>query len=254
MAYSSLLTYAFYQFTLSDSWLSLTVAIICIVLLLLIIFAASFQLLRADSTLLSTDIYHLRYGFLYSDYRTGAHRFFLIGVAYTIAKAILIALARPSSWTQVIGNLLVEAIFFLLLLLVRPYSEMRANAMQGGISFVRVVGAVILVLFVGALAVDVEKKTVAGLVLIVLHGLVSVVLYLLILVRLVLGVVELLKGRRGKDHDEEEKRNSVQMSEDNHQTSEETTDEENEGKKEKKSKKDKKNKDRDPNESYLEVD
>ncbi|CAM0136597.1 unnamed protein product [Umbelopsis sp. WA50703] len=117
---------------------------------------------------------------------------------YTIAKALILGLAQSNGEAQAIANLCIEALFFLGLVVLRPYPVIKSNFFQGLMSFVRLLGFALLVACATVFAVDVATKSKLGLALVVLHSATGVLLYILMILNILTTLLRKKKSRNPK--------------------------------------------------------
>lgn len=129
-------------------------------------------------------------------------------LVYTIAKALVLGLASNNGEAQAIANLCIEALFFIALIFVRPYTNIKSNFFQTIMSLVRVIGFALLVTCATVFAVDVATKTKLGLALVVLHSATGVLLYILMILNLIYGILEGRKAKNNRKLAPEEKQNT----------------------------------------------
>jgi hypothetical protein len=186
------LTFIFYQWTLSDSWLSVLLSVFALVAILGLVGYPAFSTLRfayvssPEWIYSSKDVFGL-YGPLYARYRVPQFHFFAPTVLAIILKSVFIAFAKDSGVAQIAGIICIEGLFMLLLCFLRPFGTRRENMLSIFFAIVRLVGSGLLVAFLENLNVDAIKRVVVGFVIIVLFSVAVLVMFARILTGLLSG-------------------------------------------------------------------
>ncbi len=116
---------------------------------------------------------------LYRQYRPRFHFFWFFPlVLANIARAAFIAFGPDSAWVQVIGCVAIEFIVFILLLACRPHKDKKGDWLAPFLSFCRLGTYGLLIAFIPSIGVDPIPRTVIGLVIVVLFGVPTIVLFL----------------------------------------------------------------------------
>ncbi len=102
------------------------------------------------------------------------------------ARGCVIAGANGHGLTQTSGQLIVESIMMILVLLARPYVTTQGNVINIFIHCVRVLSVVCILVFVEELGIAQSTKTITGVILIVVQSVLTVVLGVLIAVNAII--------------------------------------------------------------------
>lgn len=207
LALPPLLTYACYQYIHPVSTISTALSCLILVLYAILFCGTTFFILKAarQATLFSNSLNQFRYGYLYSSYKEAEYLFFIPVLLYTIAKALVLGLAQTNGEAQAIANVCIEALYFLVLIILRPYPVFKSNFFQGLMSFVRLLGFALLVACATVFAVDVATKSKLGLALVVLHSVTGALLYLLMILNILSTLLRKRNSRNQKLAPEEKK-------------------------------------------------
>ncbi|AFR97014.1 integral membrane protein [Cryptococcus neoformans C23] len=180
--------FAFWQFHIGDSGLSIFWAVFGI-LLTLVPLATAFllSLLRARrisstspeiNSLYTSFRYFHSIGVLYRQYRQKFHYFwFTPFVLAMIARAGFIAFGPASAWAQVIGNLVVEFIVLVALLACRPHKDKKGDWLGAFLSICRLIAIGLLIAFIPDMNVKPIPRAVIAFVIIVFYGVPVVFLF-----------------------------------------------------------------------------
>lgn len=180
--------FAFWQFHIGDSGLSIFWAVFGI-LLTLVPLATAFllSLLRARrisstspeiNSLYTSFRYFHSIGVLYRQYRQKFHYFwFTPFILAMIARAGFIAFGPASAWAQVIGNLVVEFIVLVALLACRPHKDKKGDWLGAFLSICRLIAIGLLIAFIPDMNVKPIPRTIIAFVIIVFYGVPVVFLF-----------------------------------------------------------------------------
>ncbi|TRM69594.1 hypothetical protein BD626DRAFT_580029 [Schizophyllum amplum] len=178
--------FAFYQWTLKDSWLSVLLSVILLLVVLAGVGSAVFFTLRTakqsrPSALYSTPQHAQSLGPLYMPYREPRFYFFLLVLCLVAIKAIFIGFAHASGPAQVGGLLAVEIIYFVGLCALKPHPTRGADVLAGYLSLTRIVTTGCLIAFIEAMGVAAIPRVAIGLVMAVIYSVSVVVMAINIL-------------------------------------------------------------------------
>jgi len=180
--------FGFYQFKIGDSKLAIFFAVLAI-LLTLVPLATAFVLSvlrnrRPSSTAPGVSPLYTSYrwfhsvGVLYRAYRQRFHFFWFAPLVLAmIVRAAFIAFGPASAWAQVIGNIVIELIVFVLLIACRPHKDRKGDWLAPFLSFARLVAFGLLIAFIPSLGIDAIIRTVIGIVEIAVFGIPTVLLF-----------------------------------------------------------------------------
>lgn len=195
IAFGSLATYAFYQFTLHDSWLAALLAGIALVIFGLLLVAISVRVFfiaskhaEGHEILYRNAHYRKRYGFLYNRFKVSSFYFFAPLIVYEIAKAGFIGLGQGHAYVQTVGLTAVELVLLLMLIFTLPYYDKTSKVVNIFISLIRLISYGVLIAFVEELGVQATPKAGLGLALLILQAALGAILAIMVFINLFLGL------------------------------------------------------------------
>jgi hypothetical protein len=184
--------YCIYQFTTGDSWAAKVLAGVTFGLFTAVLGWFTFMIwskareskkkLGDSSALYEDKELWVRYSLLYDNYKKNYWWIFVPVIIYMFTRGCVIAGANGHGLIQSAGQLIVEALMLCLLLWSRPFSLKSSNWINCVIQTVRVISVVCVLVFVEELGMSKTTKTVTGVVLIVVQGVLTGVLAILIAV------------------------------------------------------------------------
>ncbi|WVR07678.1 hypothetical protein IAU60_004720 [Kwoniella sp. DSM 27419] len=180
--------FAFWQFRLGDSGLSIFFAVFGILLVLaplaVVFILSAIKHRRSSSTAPGISPLYTSYrwfhsvGVLYRAYRQKFHFFwFLPLVLAMIARAGFIAFGPNNAWAQVIGNVVVEFLVLIALIACRPHKDRKGDWITTVLSIFRLIAFGLLIAFIPSIGVKPIPRAVIGFVIIVAFGLPVVLLF-----------------------------------------------------------------------------
>ncbi|KAI0206284.1 TRP-domain-containing protein [Astrocystis sublimbata] len=191
LLYGVWVLYCIYQFTNGDSWAAKTLAAVTLALFTGILAFFSYQIwstarklknMEGDTASLYEDkLYWRKYSLFYESYKKSYWWVFIPVLVYLFAKGVVIAVTDGRGMVQSIATLVVEGLFLILLLWSRPYERKSGNIINIAIQVVRVLSAVLILVFVEEFGIAQTTQTVAGVVLIALQSALAATLAILIL-------------------------------------------------------------------------
>lgn len=181
--------FAFYQWTLKDSWLSIMLSVLLLLAVVGYIGYISFitvRIARRDSAVaLYTNTDHLAsHGPLYAQYRTPRYYFMLPLFIATILKALFIAFVTVNGEVQIILILVVEFAVMVSYFVLRPFKTKGGDVLGTYLSIVRVVCTGGMVAFVEQIALGAIPRVVAGAIIAVIFSVAVIVLFINIVIHL----------------------------------------------------------------------
>lgn len=195
-----ILIFAFYQWTVKDSWLSVFISVITFLAITGYIGYSSFRTIqqarRSRSEVYDFDANHdhvAPLAFLYDHYRSPRYYFFALFPVACLLKAVFIAAARSNGLAQVILLLIVEVFTLAALLVLRPHKTRGADVIQTFLAIVRVVCTGVLLAFVERLNVAPIIRTAIGAVIAVIF---SVAILVMIINLTIHTIKPLIRGRK----------------------------------------------------------
>ncbi|KAI4528653.1 TRP-domain-containing protein [Schizophyllum commune Loenen D] len=175
------LIFAFNQWTLKDSWLSILLSVILLLIVLAGVCFTVFSTLRIakhsrPSALYSTPQHAQSLGPLYTPYREPRFYFFFIVLSIIVIKAIFIAFAHASGPAQIGALLGVEIIYFVALCALKPHPTRGSDVLAGYLSVSRIVGTGLLIAFVESMNVAAIPRVVIGIIIALIFSVATVVM------------------------------------------------------------------------------
>ena len=207
--------YCIYQFTNGDSWAAKTLAGVSLAIFtaILIFFvwrvwskAREAKKMMGDASKLYEDKeIWVKYSFLYDNFRKNYWWLFIPAIVYMFTRGCVIAGLNGHGLAQSAAQLIVEALMLGLLLWARPYSLKSSNIINIVIQTVRVLSVVCILVFVEELGLSQTTKTITGVVLIVVQGVLTAVLAILIAVNALIFCIKQNPHRQRRKAAEKEK-------------------------------------------------
>lgn len=127
-----------------------------------------------------------KYSIFYENYRKSYWWIFVPAIVFLFARGCVIAGADGHGLAQAAGQLIVESLLLVMLLVARPYTLKSSNWINISISVIRVLSVVCILVFVEELGMSQTTKTVTGLVLVVVQASLTGVLGILIAVNAII--------------------------------------------------------------------
>lgn len=148
----------FWEITKRDSSAEVVLAIFTIVTMILILAWASSKVIRiaqrsigmhkSPAYILYSDPVSLnKWGFLYVQFKATAYYFITPVLLYLMAKGMLVAFSQRSGTIQAIGLVVVEAVYLVVLSVMRPYMDKKTNGFNIAITVINFISAVFLLVF-----------------------------------------------------------------------------------------------------------
>jgi hypothetical protein len=179
--------FGFYQFRIGDSKLAIFFAAFSLALtfipLAVVLIVTVIRGRRISSTAPGVSPLYTSYrsfhsmGVLYRQYRQRFHFFWFIIILALIARAGFIAFTPTSGWAAVIGNMVVEAIVFIALLVCRPHKDRKGDWLAPTLSFFRLAAFGLCIAFIDSVTIKPIPRTIIGFVVIVMFGLPAILLF-----------------------------------------------------------------------------
>ncbi|KAH9839554.1 TRP-domain-containing protein [Rhodofomes roseus] len=205
-----LLIFIFYQWTLHDSWLSILLSVITLVILMGLVLPPLFLVLRpylprvlarTENAAVPTS---LPLAPLTAPFRQ--ERLFYVGliVLTLIVKAMVVAFGHRDGLGQAIVFLIVDVLFFLSLVIMKPFRTRHADMLQGYLAIVRMVCSGLLIAFVQTINLAPIPRVVIGVITAVIFAVAVIVMFFNTLVNM--GLWKLFKyavccGHRRREGD-----------------------------------------------------
>ncbi|ODQ63206.1 hypothetical protein NADFUDRAFT_84395 [Nadsonia fulvescens var. elongata DSM 6958] len=183
--------YCLYQFKLNDSWAIKAIAGVTFGVFTMILLAATAKIfwlaLHASHKkgglehLFSHQPWTAKYGLFYDCFQLKYWWFFVLFMSASFGRSAFLALGYGNGLLQVIGQLVIDLIFLVILLILKPFNTKMGNGINIAIAIVRVVSCCFLLAFTVELKVNSIKTTVVGMVLMIIQSVLMVVLAVLIM-------------------------------------------------------------------------
>ncbi|MCJ1477853.1 hypothetical protein MMC13_006526 [Lambiella insularis] len=188
--------YCIFQFTNGDSWAAkllagITLGVFTVILGFFTIriwyLARKSQKAEGDaSALYENKETWIKYSLFYDSYKKNYWWLFMPSIVYMFAKGCVIAAGDGHGLTQTVGQLIIEALMFILLIFTRPYATKGGNWINIIIQVVRAMSVVCILVFVEQLGIAQSTKTITGVVLIAVQSVLTAVLAILIAVNAII--------------------------------------------------------------------
>ncbi|THU87706.1 TRP-domain-containing protein [Dendrothele bispora CBS 962.96] len=182
-----ILIFAFYQWTLKDSWLSILFSVVAFLGVLCVVWYPIILVVRvirrSGSSALYSDAEVVEWSApLYWQYRTERYYFFAIMLAATFLRALFISAARSSGIVQLVLTLVVEIAIFVGLLVLKPHKTRGADVFSTYLAIIRVVCTGLMFAFVESFQVQAIPRVAIGIVIAVIFSItILVVIFNLVL-------------------------------------------------------------------------
>ncbi|KAI0253982.1 hypothetical protein BJV78DRAFT_1187714 [Lactifluus subvellereus] len=180
ICFSPVVTFALYQWTLKDSWLSILISVISFVVVFGAVGCAASGVLlfgrRSSVWLLTEDL--PAHEPLYGQYRVPRYFFFALPLLATFLRAILIAAAKNNGTVQIVLVVCIELFLLLSHVLSKPGKTRRADVLSIFLATIRFVTAGLLVAFIVPVALPPIPRVVIGIIVLVLFSIAVVVMFL----------------------------------------------------------------------------
>lgn len=181
--------FAFYQWTLKDSWLAIVFSVLLALLIgtyIIHVAITILKLARRDGTyVLYTDTSRLMpLGPLYAQYREPRYYFSMPLVVAIVLKAVIVAFAKANGELQVILLIVLECCVLAACLFLRPCQTRGADILTTYLSITRFVCAGLMVAFIEKLALAAIPRVVIGIIIAVLFSISVVVMSVIVIVNL----------------------------------------------------------------------
>ncbi|KAI0403761.1 TRP-domain-containing protein [Xylaria palmicola] len=191
LLYGVWVLYCVFQFTNGDSWAAQALAGVTLAIFTGVLAFFSWKIWstarklknsEGDTTSLYEDkLYWRKYSLFYESYKKSYWWVFIPVIVYLFAKGTVIAATDGHGMIQSIATLTVEGLFLILLVWSRPYERKSGNIINIAIQVVRVLSAVLILVFVQEFGIAQTTQTVAGVALIAVQSALAVTLAILIL-------------------------------------------------------------------------
>jgi hypothetical protein len=184
-----IIIFAFYQWTLQDSWLSTFFSVLLLLFIVACILYPAFLTLRmvrhnTPHYLFTNVDYLAAHGPLYAQYRNPRYYFSIILIFATFLKALFVAFAKANGEVQVILMVVVEFGVVAAHLVLRPSKTRGGDILASYLAIVRFVCTALMVAFIETLALAAIPRVAIGIVIAVLHSISVIFLFINIAIHL----------------------------------------------------------------------
>jgi hypothetical protein len=158
IAFPQMVVLCFWEFTRNDSGAEIVLAIFTIFTMIGVLAWASSKVIRLarrsiamhknPAYILYSDPVSLnKWGFLYVQFKATAYYFIVPVLVYILIKGMFVALAQKSGTLQAIALVIIEAIFLIVVCVLRPYMDKKTNAFNIAICVINFISAIFLLVF-----------------------------------------------------------------------------------------------------------
>ncbi|KIY74293.1 TRP-domain-containing protein [Cylindrobasidium torrendii FP15055 ss-10] len=193
------LIFAFFQWTLKDSWVSVLLSVVTFIVALGGLGFASFVVMReagrsGKDTLFSRPEVLAAYGPLYAQFRQSRYFFFGFQLAAFVVRALFLSFGHGSGLAQIIGLLVVELTLVVSTLVFRPNHTRGADVFMSFLAIIRLVCTGLLIPFLERLGIQPIPRVVIGMVMAVVFS----VTVLIVILNLIIhsGISRLWRRRK----------------------------------------------------------
>lgn len=123
-----------------------------------------------------------KWGFLYVQFNAAAYYFIILVLGYILIKGLFIGLSQGSGNTQAIALVVIEAVYLIIVCVLRPYMDKKINGFNIAICVINFLGAVFLLVFTGMFNQPGIVTGVMGIIFFIYNAVFSLTLLILILV------------------------------------------------------------------------
>lgn len=107
-----------------------------------------------------------KWGFLYVQFRATAYYFIMPVLLHTFIKALFIAFGQKSGVAQAVGLIITEAVFLILVSILRPWMDKKTNGFNIAIAAINFVDTIFLLIFTAVfnqpVSVSLQHGLIAG--------------------------------------------------------------------------------------------
>ena len=187
---------------MKDSWLSILISVITLLLIAALILYPSFVVLRFTRQESPRDLYShdsrvlSRYGPLFAQYRHQRYYFFLALLAAFVLRAIFISFAKGSGIAQIALLMALELGLMLSHFILRPAKTRGNDVFLTYLAITRFACTALMIAFIERLQVDPIPRVVIGIIIAIVWSVAVLVIIGNLAWHAVAAIVKLAKGRR----------------------------------------------------------
>jgi hypothetical protein len=127
------------------------------------------------------------YSIFYDSYKKRYWWMFVPAIVFMFGRGLIVAIGDGHGIFQVGGQLILECVFLIILLILRPYARASSNWICIGIQVFRALSVLFLLVFVDQLAISEAAKAISGIALVAIQSAITGVLILLIAANALVG-------------------------------------------------------------------
>lgn len=129
-------------------FISMTVALVWAALKVVRIAKRSVNMHKNPAYILFSDPAALnKWGFLYVQFRATAYYFIIPLLLYILVKSLFIAFAQKNGTVQAVALLIIEAVFLIGVVILRPWMDKKTNAFNISIAAINFLNVIFLLVF-----------------------------------------------------------------------------------------------------------
>jgi hypothetical protein len=158
IGYTQMVVLCFWEFTQKDSGGAMVLAIVTIFTMIGILAWAASKVVRLaqrsimmhknPAYILYSDPVSLnKWGFLYVQFKATAYYFIVPVLIYLLVKGLFVALVQDNGIVQAIALVIIEAVFLIVVSVLRPYMDKKTNAFNISICAINFLSSILLLIF-----------------------------------------------------------------------------------------------------------
>lgn len=158
IGFPQMVVLCFWEFTVKDSAAIVIIAVVTIFSMFGILGWAASKVIRLarrsilmhknPAYILYSDPVSLnKWGFLYVQFKATAYYFIVPVLCYVLVKGLFIALGQGAGTVQAIALLIIEAVFLIVICVMRPYMDKKTNGFNISICVINFLNAAFLLIF-----------------------------------------------------------------------------------------------------------
>jgi len=199
IGYTQMVVLCFWEFTQRDSGGAMVLAIVTIFIMIGILAWAASKVIRLaqrsimmhknPAYILYSDPVSLnKWGFLYVQFKATAYYFIVPVLIYLLIKGLFIALVQDNGVVQAIALVIIEAVFLIVVSVLRPYMDKKTNAFNIAICAINFASSILLLIFTHIFGQPGIVTGVLGVIFFVLNAVFATVLLVMVLVSSVIAI------------------------------------------------------------------
>ncbi|KAK4541495.1 hypothetical protein LTR36_007941 [Oleoguttula mirabilis] len=200
IGFPQMVVFCFWELTRDDSGAEMVLAIFTVFTMIAILAWASSKVIRLarrsiamhknPAYILYSDPVSLnKWGFLYVQFKATAYYFIVPVLIYLLTKGLFVALAQSSGTVQAIALVVIEAVFLIVVCVMRPYMDKKTNAFNIAICVINFISAIFLLVFTGIFGQPGIVTGVMGVIFFIYNAVFSLILLIIVLVASVVALV-----------------------------------------------------------------